>query len=184
MSFFPGLPLTKEMFDLTRLSEPSKLKRKMRDPVDRFLEKVAPSASGCFEWQGSKTPDGYGWFSWNHRATLAHRWSYEAVRARIPEGMVIDHLCRNTCCVNPLHLECVSMGENTRRGILHDVQRAAAKQRTHCQRGHPFFGPNLGVSSTGTRMCRECRAIAGREWKANNRDRTNEQQRARRAGER
>jgi hypothetical protein len=181
MSFIARLPLSREMFDLTRLSDPCRASRKTRDPIERFLEKVASGGAGCLEWQGSKSPQGYGWFSWNSKATLAHRWVYEAVRSRIPNGMVIDHLCRNRCCVNPFHLECVSMGENTARGILHDVQRAKAKQMTHCKRGHPLFGANLGVNSSGTRKCKTCHAMTADKWRRNNRDRVNFLQQQRRA---
>jgi hypothetical protein len=181
MSHISRLPLAREMFDLTRLSEPERVTRKLRHPVDRFLEKIAPSDSGCLEWQGSKSPQGYGWFSWNSKPTLAHRWSYEAVMGAIPAGMVIDHLCRNRCCVNPFHLECVSMAENTARGILHDLQRANAKQKTHCLRGHPLFGENLRTDAKGHRMCIACQRMKADEWRRNHRDRVNFLQQQRRA---
>ena len=36
----------------------------------------------------------------------------------IPEGLTLDHLCQNPNCVNPTHLEPVTRGENTRRGLV------------------------------------------------------------------
>ena len=153
-----------------------------RLPVDRFIEKVSIGTRGCLEWTGSLSPQGYGWFSWNSKATLAHRWIYEAAHGPIPAKLVIDHLCRNRKCVNPAHLEAVPMAENTRRGLLHDLQRAKAKKQTHCKRGHPLFGENVSTNDKGNRCCKACRKMKGAEWKQLNRGRVNELQRLRRAG--
>lgn len=157
-------------------------KRAKLDPALRFFEKVAVRSNGCHEWIGSKSPQGYGWFAVGRPSpALAHRVAYEAAHHPIPAGMVIDHLCRNRACVNPAHLECVTMGENTRRGILHDIQRAKAKQKTHCKRGHPLFGANLRVSSSGHRMCEACQKMMAAAWKKRNQEHVNEMQRIRRA---
>lgn len=72
--------------------------------------------SGCWEWQGSLC-NGYGSWSRNKVRMKAHRAVYEMYRGQIPEGMDLDHLCRNTKCVNPDHLEPVTEAENTRRGL-------------------------------------------------------------------
>jgi hypothetical protein len=71
---------------------------------------------------------GYGVTYVNGRRVPAHRYMYEKAGHTIPDGMVLDHLCRNRACVNPDHLEPVSIGENGRRGAqakltLEDARR-------------------------------------------------------------
>lgn len=80
--------------------------------------RIRRSRNGCWLWQGAKNPDGYGqmdhrWFTFG-----AHRVSYLAFVGPIPEGLVIDHLCRVRHCVNPAHLEAVTSAENIRRGLM------------------------------------------------------------------
>jgi len=72
----------------------------------------------CWNWTGYLNRAGYGRFMHEGRMQLSHRVSYETLVASIPEGLVIDHLCRNPRCVNPDHLEPVTKAENTRRGLL------------------------------------------------------------------
>ncbi|TQJ56006.1 HNH endonuclease signature motif containing protein [Streptomyces sp. SLBN-115] len=77
---------------------------------------VWPAAEGgCWEWVCSTTPDGYGRFTADKRSYYSHREAFKASGRRIPEGWTLDHLCQNRACCNPIHLEPVTRGENTRR---------------------------------------------------------------------
>lgn len=75
-------------------------------------------ATGCWEFLGSKMQNGYGRAWDGKKVTSAHRAYYTIAGRQIPDGFVLDHLCRNPICVNPDHMEPVPYGENNRRGLL------------------------------------------------------------------
>jgi len=77
---------------------------------------IVDKATGCWLWQRSKMPNGYGHLTVNNRQICAHRFVYEKLKGSIPEGFTLDHLCRQPACVNPKHLEPVLYAENCRRG--------------------------------------------------------------------
>jgi len=74
-----------------------------------------PELGPCWEWSGTRTPNGYGQLRREGRARLAHRWLFERTVGAIPVGLELDHLCFNPPCVNPAHLEPVTHAENLRR---------------------------------------------------------------------
>lgn len=119
------------------------------DPVTRFVAKV-DFTDECWDWSASVTPHGYGRFYAGGGATwvYAHRYAWETFVGPIPEGLTIDHLCRNPRCVNPDHLDPVSLGENIRR-----IPRAPKQA---CCHGHPFTPDNLRTDKRGHRFCRTC----------------------------
>ncbi len=124
----------------------------------------------CWEWLASRDKDGYGQFSVRHgdgwKGCRAHRVVYELLAGPIPDGLQLDHLCRNPPCVNPAHLEAVTCQENLLRG---KTLNAAAIAKTHCPQGHPYAGDNLYVNPKGERSCRECARAACRKWWRKNR---------------
>jgi hypothetical protein len=142
-------------------------------PIVRIMRRVRiPTADGCWEWQGPKERDGYvrvGVGSRTDRTArraYAHRITYEHYVGPIPDGLQLDHLCRNRSCCNPAHLEPVTPLENTRRGTLAAVNSSRQRAITHCQRGHPFSGENLYLTPKGRRICRACsNASARRRWR-------------------
>lgn len=125
--------------------------------MERFWSKVQQSGD-CWVWT-SEQSRGYGRIRISGRNVLAHRWSYEAMIGPIPDGLQIDHLCRNRLCVNPYHLEPVTAKVNIQR---REEARVAAGIPTHCARGHEFTPSNTIVKSgnNGKRACRRCQ----RDW--------------------
>jgi hypothetical protein len=136
--------------------------------VRLFRQAVVNDLTGCWEWTGAKTPHGYGIIGLDDKGPTrrAHRVSYEMLREPIPQGLNIDHLCKNPSCINPQHLEPVTQGENVKRG------RAGwhNKIKTHCVNGHEFTPENtLRVRGTEQRQCRTCRDKRIREFRARQR---------------
>jgi hypothetical protein len=115
----------------------------------------------CWIWIGLKTPRGYGYIGTrDHKHILVHRFSYELHTGPIPEDLQIDHLCRNTLCVNPDHLEAVTATENILRS---DSISTRNRLRTHCKNGHPFDEANTRwTPNRRERVCRTCQATYAR----------------------
>lgn len=113
--------------------------------------------TGCWLWQLSTDPSGYGQIFFEGRILRAHRAAYETWVGPIPDGLVIDHVhergCRHRHCVNPAHLEPVTRTENARRGM----SPAQITWRTGvCKRGHRIEGKNARPTSPGHFQCRAC----------------------------
>lgn len=135
--------------------------------VDKFWSRVnvdgpvpgsRPDLGPCWQWTGIvNVRYRYGYYNDRNVFIRAPRAAYILTyRRRIPDGMVVDHLCRNTVCVNPAHLDVVTNRENTIRGnARHNGENNRAK--THCPKGHSYaeharlFGPRMTW-----RSCREC----------------------------
>lgn len=124
--------------------------------VKVFWAKVIRDPHGCWIWRGRINDHGYGIYA----DRMAHRISYELVVGPIPDGLEIDHLCCNTKCVRPEHLEPVTSEENVRRRYA---------RQTHCKHGHPLSADNLVASNTTRRCCLTCRRRFSRESAARRR---------------
>ena len=140
-------------------------------PIDektRFeskIDKSGPIWNGtpCWIWIGTTHKNGYGLFDrktdgvW--RKYWAHRVSFEFHKRILVPGDTVDHLCNNTHCVNPSHLDAVPTGENSRRSPR--TQSGKNIRKTHCPQGHPYSGDNLFFDQ-GKRKCRECVRLKNR----------------------
>ena len=111
--------------------------------------------NGCIIWLGSTNGRGYGkLLGDSDKLRVAHAVSYEYFVGEIPDGLMLDHLCRNRLCVNAAHLEPVTNQENAMRGN----QRLAGHnaEKINCPAGHSYSGANLIVDKQGWRKCKAC----------------------------
>ena len=131
----------------------------------RLLAQTAPpDTNGCQLWTGYVRPDGYaeiGSGGGGGKPLIAHRVAYEFFVGPIPDGLVIDHLCRVRHCVNPAHLEVVTQRENILRG---EGLAAVNATKTHCPQGHPYDEANT-VLAVGRRECRVCNRAKHRRYR-------------------
>lgn len=110
--------------------------------------------TNCLVWVGATNNKGYGIVAIDGGVQLAHRIAYAAVNGPIPDGLVIDHVCRVRNCINPAHLEAVTQAENNRRG------RAAIALAVGdtCTNGHLIEEGGVYTRSSGKTECRRCRS--------------------------
>ncbi len=128
-----------------------------RPEAERFWEKVDKTDT-CWLWTGSgigrNKEYGNFYLTGGRNRVMAHIYSYEQLVGPVPEGLVLDHLCRQTKCVRPDHLEPVTQQVNILRG---EGLAAKQAQQTHCKRGHSL--EDAHILSRGRRDCRVCRKL-------------------------
>lgn len=109
----------------------------------------------CWGWQAAIGDDGYGVFYYRGKQYKAHRFSYMISVADLTPGLEVDHLCKNTRCIRPDHLELVSPIVNN---IFRSNSACALNARkTHCKHGHSLSGANLKTNQR-RRQCKRCDA--------------------------
>ena len=139
--------------------------RRRTEPFLRFWAILGlQSCEGCWLWPGGKTGEGYGGFWDGNRTIGAHRFAYESIRGAIPEGLVLDHLCRTPHCCNPWHMEITTQRTNTIRGV---GPAAINSKKTHCVNGHEFTEENtyLVGPARSRRNCRICLRDATKRYR-------------------
>ena len=142
----------------------------MLTPLNRLIKRIAERSQPdgeCVTWTGPANGAGprYGYGVIDVTVApgrpgkrMVHRLSYEAARGPIPDGLVLDHLCRNHRCVLPEHLEPVTRAENTRRGV------PFMELSTVCRNGHEYTPENTYTppGKPKRRQSPACRAAADR----------------------
>jgi len=138
-----------------------------RPLIERMAEKInflAPPPTNnlglgsCWIWTGYVDKLGYGSVGIEGRKTMSpHRAMYQELIGSVPNGLELDHLCRNRACCNPWHLEPVTHAENIRRGMS---PRMITQRLGVCKMGHPI---------EPKKRCKECCRITRNEWYAKNR---------------
>jgi hypothetical protein len=138
----------------------------VRSAEERFWEKVDKNGpNGCWQWTGapSKHGRGYGMFQMGKTNRYAHRCALAFLGYLLLPGLEVDHVCNNTMCVNPEHLEQVTHRENLRRW---------AARITHCPQGHEYTEENTVWSKDRVeRKCRLCKNEATRRYRRTQSDR-------------
>jgi len=121
---------------------------------ERFWHKV--QVADCWTWTAGRFDDKYGCYWHEGKSVYAHRFAYELLVGPVATGLVLDHLCRNTLCVNPDHLEPVTNRLNVQRGISWN------SMKSHCPQGHRYTDSNtyeyVHLDKRRQRMCKTCNA--------------------------
>lgn len=122
---------------------------------NRIMLRTSKNAeTGCWDCNFADRANGYRSVQIRGRGYRAHRVVYECLKGRIPDGLPLDHLCRNRRCVNPDHLEAVPGRINTLRGLGPTAKNA---RKTHCPNGHSLSEDNLHNNKNGYRVCATCK---------------------------
>lgn len=113
---------------------------------------------GCWEWTRARW-NGYGKTDVTGRTRRVYQVTWEAIIGPVPDGLELDHLCRNRACANPDHLEPVTHAENMGRAANLEREPAAtagAWGNPLCPAGHVKDRRN----SQGWMVCSECMKTA------------------------
>lgn len=118
--------------------------------------------------------NGYGYIGIGQKTKFVHRVTWEAANGPVPDGLELDHLCRQRDCWEPTHLEPVTRRENILRGDGPRLTRERGFAQTHCKNGHPLSGENLSWwthrGGSLRRICKTCRRDYARRYYWQKRD--------------
>ena len=125
-----------------------------------FATKFRIKKDNCWVWVGTTGRNkGRGNFRYNHTNYIAYNFLYRVLKGELPPGLVLDHLCRNPTCVNPKHLEPVTLVENVMRG---NSPHAINARKKYCKYGHLFGEQGEWAKKLGRRECTTCHMLKER----------------------
>lgn len=135
--------------------------------VAAFWAKVDPCRTdGCWFWTASRNKLGYGrFYAYGVKSHAAHRYAHELLVGPIPDGLEINHVCRQPSCVNPQHLEAVTHQVNMRLGFTGVPSGVQQRAKTMCPYGHYYSAANTYVNPRGERQCRTCVRTRVAAWR-------------------
>lgn len=155
----PPMPALTDLKPLTTVD--GEVRPLKQAELERLWVHVGIGAGGCWIWDGSRFPTGYGRLTLGGQTYYTHRIMHMIFVGEIAKGLHTDHLCRVRECCNPDHLEVVTCRENILRSPI--APAAVNASKTHCKRGHPLSGDNLELLEGVGRRCRTCAITAARE---------------------
>lgn len=136
-------------------------KESLENLKEKLLNRMQIDANnGC--WLIKPTSNGYVRWRFENRNWPVHRLMFELFYHKIPEKLVLDHICRSRNCVNPTHLRMCLSEENVMVGEGVTARNAA---KTHCVNGHKLDEKNLYFHRSGNSMCRQCKKCTSRRFK-------------------
>ena len=125
-------------------------KKRRVNTIENIVARLQQTETGCLIWPGKYRVKGYAMVGYGGKLRRLHKLLYEHLIGPIPDGLVLDHLCRTRDCGNVQHLEVVTIKENAHRGI------ECTKER--CRHGHLRTPENtIVVKRTGWKQCRTCK---------------------------
>ncbi len=135
----------------------------MNGAVLKPLVELGKTPEDCWQWLGHCDQAGYGKKQFGNETWVAHRWLWCQLFGPIPDGLVIDHICQNTSCVNPHHLRVVTQAENVRAGIgtlltsrdVAEIRRLSEADWTPAQLAQKFCAHPGTIKSL----------LAGKSWR-------------------
>lgn len=133
---------------------------------DRLAARLLAMPSGCIEWVGPRNWKGYGttWFRGGKHGV--HRIAWILAHGEIPDGMHVMHACDNPPCCNIDHLSLGTAADNQADKARKGRARNQNAGKTHCPQGHPYTPDNTYVMPRGARVCRTCKRLHARQYRA------------------
>jgi hypothetical protein len=114
----------------------------------------------CWVWQWGKKETGHGQSRINGKHVSAHRMMWEQVHGPVPDGLELDHLCRNPSCVNPEHLEPVTHAVNMQRGSNARLTVYQVREIRVSAESGPALAQRFGVGTSTVYAIRN-----GKSWR-------------------
>jgi hypothetical protein len=131
-------------------------------PIENFKKHIQITKEGCWEWTAKIHKNtGYGYFTVKGKTHLSHRFSYKYFKGEIPLNLCIDHICENRKCVNPEHLQAITLKQNILKGKSVCAQKA---KQIYCHKNHPLSGENLYITPDNRRQCKTCNKIRQKKY--------------------